>query len=288
MTMMTLTQNEGPISSGFRVDVSRGERVGRVSSEWFSRPDDERYLSLTDLYDAVRRRAECAQARTVQSRAVRVEAACDNAERLALLVPGRDEPVAPSGTYTLEFWAIVRACRRAIILYAAASRAVGRDQSATWLALRAELLKTLETDDGRVELRAVTGPDYGRIWDHELVAAVIDIAGNGTGDTMWKVPGVLDWATMTHNPFVDITKDTTTLYASDRDVFLFLVDDTHPIEAGRLPDGSPDLYFRGFYCLDSEVVSKTLGIASFSLRAVCMNRNLSGVEGLEELRLPQR
>ena len=116
------------------------------------------------------------------------------------------------------------------------------------LSHRAELLKTLETDDGRVELRAVTGPDYGRIWDHELVAAVIKIAGNGTGDTRWKVPGVLDWNTMTHNPFVDITKDTTTLYASDRDVFLFLVDDTHPIEAGRLPDGSPDLYFRGFYC----------------------------------------
>ncbi|OYW10536.1 MAG: hypothetical protein B7Z53_00755 [Rhodospirillales bacterium 12-71-4] len=28
------------------MDVSRGERIGRVSSEWFSRPDDERYLSL--------------------------------------------------------------------------------------------------------------------------------------------------------------------------------------------------------------------------------------------------
>jgi len=151
------------------------------------------------------------------------------------------------------------------------------------LSHRAELLKTLETDDARVELRAVTGPDYGRIWDHELVAAVIDIAGNGTGDTMWKVPGVLDWATMTHNPFVDITKDTTTLYASDRDVFLFLVDDTHPIEAGRLADGSPDLYFRGFYCWNSEVGSKTLGIASFYLRAVCMNRNLWGVENFEEI-----
>ena len=88
---------------------------------------------------------------------------------------------------------------------------------------------------------------------------------------------------MTHNPFVDITKDTTTLYASDRDVFLFLVDDTHPIEAGRLPDGSPDLYFRGFYCWNSEVGSKTLGIASFYLRAVCMNRNLWGVENFEEI-----
>jgi hypothetical protein len=47
------------------------------------------------------------------------------------------------------------------------------------LSHRAELLKTLEADDGRVELRAVTGPDYGRIWDHELVSAVMKIAGNG-------------------------------------------------------------------------------------------------------------
>ncbi|CAB4327310.1 hypothetical protein BCH_02707 [Brucella sp. 191011898] len=151
------------------------------------------------------------------------------------------------------------------------------------LSHRAELVKTLETEDGRIELRAVTGPDYGRIWDHELVAAVMKIAGNGVGDTMWKVPGVLDWATMTHNPFVDVTKDTTTLYASDRDVFLFLVDDTHPIEAGRLPNGEPDLYFRGFYCWNSEVGSKTLGIASFYLRAVCMNRCLWGVENFEEI-----
>lgn len=138
-------------------------------------------------------------------------------------------------------------------------------------------------DDGRVELRAVTGPDYGRIYDHELVAAVQKIAGNGTGDTRWKVPGVLDWSTGMYNPRVDITSDTTTLYASDRDVFLFLVDDLNPIEAGRLPDGSPDLYFRGFYCWNSEVGAKTLGIASFYLRAVCQNRNLWGVEDFEEI-----
>ena len=79
MTMITLTQNEQPVSGGFRVDISRGEHVGRVSSEWFSRPDDERYLSLTDLYDAVRRRADRAQTRTVESRAVKVEASRDSA-----------------------------------------------------------------------------------------------------------------------------------------------------------------------------------------------------------------
>ncbi len=281
MTMVTLTQNERPVSSGFRVDVSRGERVGRVSSEWFSRPDDERYLSLTGLYDAVRRRADRAHARTVESRAVKVEAACDNTERLALLVPGRDEPVAPTHWSFGQLCGLVGA--PSYYMRQLPAPLAGINLQHGLLSHRAELLKTLETDDGRVELRAVTGPDYGRIWDHELVAAVIDIAGNGTGDTMWKVPGVLDWATMTHNPFVDITKDTTTLYASDRDVFLFLVDDTHPIEAGRLADGSPDLYFRGFYCWNSEVGSKTLGIASFYLRAVCMNRNLWGVENFEEI-----
>ena len=144
-------------------------------------------------------------------------------------------------------------------------------------------MKTLEIENGRVELRAVTGPDYGRILDHELVEAVQQIAGNGTGDTRWKVPGVLDWSTGIYNPHVDITKDTTTLYASDRDVFLFLVDDLNPIEAGRLPNGAPDLYFRGFYCWNSEVGAKTLGIASFYLRAVCQNRNLWGVEDFEEI-----
>jgi len=281
MTMITLTQNEQPVSGGFRVDVSRGERIGRVSSEWFSRPDDERYLSLTDLYDAVRRRADRAQARTVESRAVRVEASRDSAERLALIVPGRGEPVSPTHWSFGQLCTLVGAPSSYMRQLPAPLAGINLQHGL--LSHRAELVKTLEADDGRIELRAVTGPDYGRIWDHELVSAVMKIAGNGTGDTRWKVPGVLDWNTMTHNPFVDVTKDTTTLYASDRDVFLFLVDDTHPIEAGRLADGSPDLYFRGFYCWNSEVGSKTLGIASFYLRAVCMNRNLWGVENFEEI-----
>jgi hypothetical protein len=279
--MNTLTLNQQPVSSGFRVDVSRGERIGRVSSEWFSRPDDERYLNLTELYDTVRRRAERAHARTVESRAVRVEASRDDAERLSLIVPGRDEPIPPTHWSFGQLCSLVSA--PASYMRQLPAPLAGINLQHGLLSHRAELVKTLEADDGRIELRAVTGPDYGRIWDHELVAAVMKIAGNGTGDTRWKVPGVLDWATMMHNPFVDVTKDTTTLYASDRDVFLFLVDDTHPIEAGRLPNGEPDLYFRGFYAWNSEVGSKTLGIASFYLRAVCQNRNLWGVEGFEEI-----
>ena len=281
MNFISSSQTPQAVNSGFRVDISRGQRIGRVSSEWFSRPNDQRYLSLTELYDAVKMRADRAKTRTVESRAVRVEASRDNAERLSLIVPGQDQPISPTHWSFGQLCSLVGA--PATYMRQLAAPLAGINLQHGLLSHRAELVKTLEAEDGRIELRAVTGPDYGRIWDHELVAAVMKIAGNGTGDTMWKVPGVLDWATMTHNPFVDITKDTTTLYASDRDVFLFLVDDTHPIEAGRLPNGERDLYFRGFYCWNSEVGSKTLGIASFYLRAVCMNRNLWGVEGFEEI-----
>lgn len=270
-----------PVSARYKVDISRGDRIGRVSSEWFSRPDDERYLSLSDLYAAVRARADRATARTVETRTLRVEASRDDAERLALIVPGREEPIAPTHWSFGQMCGLVGA--PAGYMRQLPAPLAGINMQHGLLSHRAELVKTLEADDGRIELRAVTGPDYGRIWDHELVAAVMKIAGEGTGDTRWKVPGLLDWSTMTHNPFVEVTKDTTTLYASDRDVFLFLVDDAHPIEAGRLPNGGPDLYFRGFYCWNSEVGSKTLGMASFYLRAVCMNRNIWGAEGFEEI-----
>ncbi|MFG7488839.1 DUF932 domain-containing protein [Methylorubrum rhodesianum] len=269
------------VSGGWKVDVNRGERIGRVSSEWFSRPDDERYLSLAELGRTVRERTERSRTRVVESALIHVEASRTDPERLALILPGADKPIAPTHWSFGQLASQVGAPAAYLRQLPAALAGINLQYGLT--SHRAEQIKTLETDDGRVELRAVTGPDYGRIYDHELVEAVQRIAGNGTGDTRWKVPGVLDWSTGVYNPRVDITKDTTTLYASDRDVFLFLVDDLNPIEAGKLADGSPDLYFRGFYAWNSEVGAKTLGIASFYLRAVCQNRNLWGVEDFEEI-----
>lgn len=281
MTQVQVLDASPVRSSGYKVDVSRGQRIGRVSSEWFSRPADQRYLSLTELMAAVKGRAERSRTRTVESAAIRVEAHRDDPERLALVLPDSDKPLAPTHWSFGQLASLVGAPAAYMRQLPAPLAAINLQYGLT--NHRAEQVKTLETEDGRTELRAVTGPDYGRIYDHELVAAVQRIAGNGTGDTRWKVPGVLDWSTGVYNPMVDITSDTTTLYASDRDVFLFLVDDRNPIEAGKLPDGSPDLFFRGFYCWNSEVGAKTLGIASFYLRAVCQNRNLWGVEDFQEI-----
>ncbi len=281
MTQVSVLDARREASGGYKVDVGRGKRIGRVSSEWFSRPADERYLSLSELAHSVRDRADRSRTRVVESALIHMEANRSDPERLALILPGTDTPIAPTHWSFGQLASLVGAPATYLRQLPAPLAAINLQYGLT--SNRAEQIKTLETDNGRVELRAVTGPDYGRIFDRELVEAVQRIAGNGTGDTRWKVPGVLDWSTSIYNPRVDITKDTTTLYASDRDVFLFLVDDLNPIEAGRLPDGSPDLYFRGFYCWNSEVGAKTLGMASFYLRAVCQNRNLWGVEDFEEI-----
>jgi hypothetical protein len=281
---MTHTQIQAPTRSapnGYKVDASRGQRVGRVSSEWFNRPDDERYLSLTDLHSSVSRRSERSKTRVVKSDAIRLEASRDNPERLVLMLPDAHAPVAPTHWSFGQLANLVGA--PATYLRQLPAALAGINLQYGLFTHRAEQVKMLEIENGRLELRAVTGPDYGRIFDHELVEAVQKIAGNGIGDTRWKVPGVLDWSTSIYSPNVDIAKDTTTLYASDRDIFVFLVDDLNPIEAGRLPNGEPDLYFRGFYAWNSEVGSKTLGIASFYLRAVCCNRNLWGVEDFQQI-----
>ncbi|MER9330550.1 DUF932 domain-containing protein [Mesorhizobium sp. M0152] len=266
---------------GYKVDVSRGQRVGRVSSEWFNRPADERYLSLTDLHNSVKRRSERSKTRIVESELIRVEASREDPERLRLMLPDAPAPVAPTHWSFGQLASLVGAPATYLRQLPAPLAAINLQHGL--LNHRAEQVKTLEIENGRLELRAVTGTDYGRIFDSELVDAVQKIAGNGTGDTRWKVPGVLDWSTGMYNPNVDISSDTTTLYASDRDIFVFLVDDLNPIEAGRLPNGEPDIYFRGFYCWNSEVGARTLGIASFYLRAVCQNRNLWGVEDFEEI-----
>ncbi|MGY3533372.1 hypothetical protein ACVILK_003043 [Bradyrhizobium embrapense] len=208
-------------SGGYRVDVSRGERVGRVSSEWFSRPADERYLSLDELARTVHDRANRSRTRVVESALIHVDASRAAPERLTLMLPGSDTPVAPThwsfGQLASQVGAPAAYLRQLPASLAAINLQYGLNAN------RVEQIKTLETEDSRVELRAVTGPDYGRIYDHELVEAVQRIAGNGTGDTRWKVPGVLDWSSGIYDPRVDISKATTTLYASDRDVFLFLM-----------------------------------------------------------------
>ncbi|MGE0630508.1 MAG: hypothetical protein AB7O43_22165, partial [Hyphomicrobiaceae bacterium] len=178
MTHMEIQVPARSVSNGYKVDVSRGQRIGRVSSEWFNRPDDERFLSLTDLNNSVKRRSERSKTRIVESEAIRVEASRDNPERLTLMLPDAHAPVAPTHWSFGQLASLVGAPATYLRQLPAALAGINLQYGLS--THRAEQVKTLEVENGRLELRAVTGPDYGRIFDSELIDAVQKIAGNGT------------------------------------------------------------------------------------------------------------
>lgn len=71
MKSVEILDSARPAGGGRKVDVSRGARIGRVSSEWFNRPDDERFLSLDDLWARVKARSERSRTRVVEAAAIR-------------------------------------------------------------------------------------------------------------------------------------------------------------------------------------------------------------------------
>lgn len=269
-----------PQSGSFSVDVSRGSVSGAVSSQWWNRPDDQRFLSLEELYGFVAERSERSYAETVATEQIEVRAEMDDEYALTFRMPdGQD--VSPN------HWSFGQVCS---LIGAPASHyrqlpaAIGGIPLQYMLTkYRGEMAKTFVTQQAdRLELRAMNSLKYGRIHDYEVVKAVRDVAEDRSNGNHWKIPGVLQgWNR--YDPHAPVTKESTTLYASDRDVFIFLVDDTNPIEVGTLQNGDPDLLFRGFYVWNSEVGSKSFGISTMFLRGVCMNRNLWGVEDKKDL-----
>jgi hypothetical protein len=145
---------------------------------------------------------------------------------------------------------------------------------------RQETVKTYDGYSGG-DLRAVTGADYGRILDTEVLRPVAKVALNGP----WKVPGMGVAHSNGMTTYDPHAINGTTLFASDRDMFVFLCDDLNPIEIGTLPNGEPDLVFRGFMCWNSEVGSKTAGLSCMYFRSICANKWFSGIEGYQEIKI---
>lgn len=269
------------VTSAFTVDASRGALNSDVSRQWASRPYDQRFLSLTDLHTKLRRRADTTTSTVVGSKQIEFLApeinTIEDTHRLVVGLPNGDV----AGPTHHSFGQLASLADFSAKELRKLPTQLGADILNYQIRRRAVEEVKLYTNEG--SLRAAVGPKYGYISDAEVVEAVQQVAGNGTGDRRWKIPGVINWRNSTYDPFAPVTIDSTTLYSSDRDVFIFLVDDTHPIQVGTLRNGEPDYLFRGFYVSNSEVGAGSLKLAAFYLRGVCQNRNLWGVENFEEL-----
>ena len=273
---------------GWKVSTA-GQSLDILSRQWISRPADERFLSLDDLRANTQARAERTQELKIKNSRLEVispevletdsrEVALNKTQELRLGLPDGTE-VAPTN------WAFGQ-----IAGLAKAPPGYLRTLPSPIVsdALRYGLRYNRDAEDVKLyaddlTAMAVTGPDYGRIFDHEIAEAVNAATCGATGDHRWKIPGMLDWSTMKYDPNHPVTKDTTTLFANDRGIFMFLCQDLAPIKIGTLPDGSPDLVFRGFYVTNSEVGAGSFKIGAMYLRAICCNRILWGVEAFEEM-----
>jgi hypothetical protein len=268
------------VNAPHKIDVTKGQAIGTVSQQWFMRPDDQKFLSLDDLFAKTFAYRAASQAVDLDPRGFDAYADGD-----ALLINHDKigEGLHPTNYGFCDIASLVGAPSRYLSKLPASIAADCLNHGFTKVPDKdVQVYAGLGAAFDVPTLRCQTSTRYGRITDADVVAEVMKLAGSGTGDTRWKVPGVIDWSDMTYNANVDITKQTTTLFASDRDIFLFLVDDKNPIEVGKTAKGDPDLMFRGFYVWNSEVGARTFGLATMYLRGVCQNRCLWGVEGFSQ------
>ena len=264
--------------------LSHGIGNDQVSKQWFSRPDDQRFTSLSDVYSFKANDAAKMSASIVNTHRTNV---IGDIETNGLKVQYTDEN-NQDAEKTPTNWSFQQLANlaKAPASYLHNLPSTLAADCMNWGLRHQRGKELIKTYGGLGELRACTGPDYGRIFDWEIIKSVMNM-NEGTGNR-WKIPGQMTGARdgmAVYDPDYPITKENTPLFASDRDIFLFLVDDKNPIEVGKTARGEPDLMFRGFYAWNSEVGSKTAGFASMYLRGVCANRCLWGVEDFSEVKI---
>lgn len=280
-----------PATVGARdIDTAAGTHSMILSNQWFARPDDQRFLSLTEARDFTKARYDSSVELVLPNRSIEFIAppAQSMADTRKLSIGIENDGQALELNPTNWSFGQVASLAGAPADYLRRQPTQHVADCLTWDLRRNREVAQVKTYSGKqngADIYAFTGPKYGRIPDYEVFEALMEIAGEGTGDRPWKVPGKFTGRWGRYDPNHPVTKDTTTIYASDRDMFVFLCDDRHPIEIGKLPNGEPDYLFRGFYVRQSEVGAAALELCAMYLRGVCCNRILWGVEKMETFRI---
>lgn len=267
-------------------NLSRGTMLDVVSNQWASRPHDERFLSLSDMYDA-RFNAEMSTAIKQKIYNMSEFSVDYNAGDLAL----------KRGSLRLlpTAWSMQQLCTRVRAPYPAlklwqddGNSVLVSDTLNHSFKTRGEdmqLYHEINNDSGFQTLHAATSDKYTRIFDYEVIKLIQHFVFKSRGQ--WKVPGTIDWSSGQHiaDNYLgndQVTKEATTLYAGDRDMFIFLVDDKNPIDLGITRNGQRDVVFPGFIVGNSTVGYKPIWMMTFYFRGVCMNRCIWGAEGIKE------
>ena len=262
----------------------------QAARQFATRPADERFTSITDMLAYKRSLRANSAGKVVNTKALMIAPTADTADA-GLLVSG-----ANGAGYAPTHWAFGQLAQLAgapagylrTLPAPIAADAINYGLRFNRQAEEVGVLLQRPGDYASLapshpgQLVAATGPRYGRIWDADILSAVHDRFGTGVpGDGgAFTVPGMFG------NALTEVTKANTTLFAGDRDMFVFLADERNRIEipgVGR--NGETEQLARGFFIWNSEVGSKTFGVATFLFRYVCCNRMVWGAAEYKEIKI---
>jgi Domain of unknown function (DUF932) len=246
----------------------------QANTQWSTRPAEERFASLLDMQAASIAHRQHSRAAVVSSRKVRALPTPDN--RGLLIAGPTGAEYAPTNWSFGQLSALVGAPAGYLRSLPAP---VAADCINYGLQVERDAMDVgvLLDVTGEPQLRAATGPRYGRVWNHQVIDALVDHFGDGiTGQ--WHVPGEFGQR-------VVIDKGNTTLFAGDRDMFVFLCDEENRITLPNRRNGESGTLARGFFVFNSEVGAGVLGVKTFLFDYVCCNRIVWGAHELEEIRI---
>jgi len=258
-----------------------------ASNQWLNRPDDERFESLQALHDATRQYAVNAVQSKAALKDLRVE---PTAGQLQLV--GKTERSAVLTHYSFgQLSRLVGApagyLRELPPGLAAQCLNTGLEKSE-----RDDKLNLLFHRNGQLVTRAITTDSYDRVWNYQVAAAMM----RNLTDSGWVVPparparsGQKGTRIATEADIIPQQKDfglsvkvgdaiaPAGLYASDHDMFAFLVNFVDPIW-----DGTKHL-MKGFFIQNSEVGDCALKGKFFIADNVCGNHIVWGVQDFVDI-----
>ncbi len=250
----------------------------QANREWMSRPADQRFETLDALEASVLSRRRLSVESNVDIRNLHVET------RPILLANGD-----PSGQTGIVFNSEIQPAVPTHWSFSQIARSTGLSGD-TLRKLSPEIVAqavnyrlpkidkpelkvmSIKDPDGELNtLQAVTSRTYGRIWDAEVVAATKNLV-NVAAENGKNFFNPKDWSGKPSG-----------LYASDHDIFLFMVDGGSVVDVGWDQKGNRDLMHRGFIIWNSEVGASSFGIKMFMFRVVCGNHIIWDAKDVNEL-----
>jgi hypothetical protein len=231
-----------------------------ANQQWATRPADERFASLEEMHAACFGYANHAAEAQVDWHDLRVES-----EGEELVVVGEEQSATPThfafGQLCSRIGAPASYLRTLPAPIAADAVNHGLEQREGG---RANLLFHRNSS---LVLRAATSDKYARIWNYEITSRLIDLAQR-TG----LVPA--------RPTFRQTESDAPALYASDHDMFAFLMSPSREVI-----DPLGKELFRGVITRNSEVGDCSLSVMGFWFREICGNHIIWGAENIAEIRL---